>query len=202
MALAGGRRIEYASGDYEWVVRRRGNEFRLVAQDVAARGQFLVARFPVYDLYELNESHGDYYMRTRIPPWRLRSELAQAFRHGWRPTEKGLPPLLLGSAGGCGLEDARFCQHIDDLWTVLDAICRDPDWRVWLGLKSTQFVPPPADVRGLDAGVAARLAEAGGWAVHVRPRSYDGDNTPHLAIGSRSLPYALILEDISEWYRG
>jgi len=203
MAFAGGRRIKYASREYEWVVRQHGNEFRLVAHDVAARGQLLVARFPVYYLCELNESHGEYYKRTRITPGLLRSELAQAFHRGWRPTEKGLPPLLMGSAGGWRLEDASFYQLIDGLWTVLDAICRDLDWRPRVAHNTGEFVPvPPEYVRGLDPELGGRVAEAGELVVYVRPPHYHGDTTPHLAIRSLDWRRDLILEEIAEWHRG
>jgi hypothetical protein len=204
MALAGGRRIKHASREYEWVVRRRRDTFRLVAQDAEARGQLVVARFPVYMFCELNESHGDYYMRTRITPWLLQSKLAQAFQHGWRPTEKGLPPLLIGSAGSWGLEDACFFQLIDGLWTVLDAICRDPDWRVRLGRSNAGDYGqvPPEYVHRLDSRLEGRLAAAGGLYVQVRPRDYHGDATPHLAIYSEAWRRELVLEEIAEWYRG
>ena len=80
MALAGGRRMACDSGEYEWVVRRRGNGFRLVVQDCARRGQFLIAWFPVYVLWEMNESHGDYFIRTRISQALVRGAIADGLR--------------------------------------------------------------------------------------------------------------------------
>jgi hypothetical protein len=225
MALAGGRRIEHesrvyawevrvpggdhdhgrliarASREYEWVVRRRGNEFRLVIQDVAARGQLLVARFPVYVRHLLNESHGEYYTRTRNIPALLHRALDQALGSGWQPTVKGLPPLLLGSAGAW-FNDARQFRLIDDLWTILDAICRDPQWRARLAANAAEFVPvPPEYVRGLDAELPGRLAEVGELVVYVRDSDH-GDGIPHLAIRSLAWGHDLVLEDITEWHRG
>jgi hypothetical protein len=200
MALAGGRRIEHESRVYEWVVCRRGNEFRLVIQDVAARGQLLVARFPVYVLNLRNESHGEYYTRTRNIP-ALRWALDEAIRRGWRPTEKGLPPLPLGSADGW-FHDARQFRLIDDLWTILDAMCRDPEWRARLAGNASEFVPvPPEYVRGLDAGLPGRLAELGELIVYVRDSDH-GDGIPHLAIRSMAWARDLVLEDIAEWHLG
>jgi hypothetical protein len=202
MALAGGRRIEHASREYEWVVRRRGNELRLVAQDVVARGQILVARFPVYCLCLLNEPHGEYYKRTPITPGRIRSELREALRLGWRPLAKRLPRLQVGSAGGWRLEDANFFRLIDGLWTVLDAICRDPKWRAQLVHNAGEFVPvSPEYVNGLSPSLAGRLAEEGELVVYVRDSDH-GDATPHMAIRSLAWRRDLVLEDIAEWHQG
>src|SRR5262249_31600577 len=150
---------------------------------VAARGQLLVARFPVYVHHLLNESHGEYYTRTRSILALLRWALDQALESGWQPTEKGLPPLLFGSAGGW-FDDAKQFRLIDDLWTILDGICRDPEWRARLADNASESVPvPPEYVRGLDPGLPGRLAEVGELVVYVRDSDH-GDGVPHLAIRS------------------
>jgi hypothetical protein len=201
VAFPGGRRLEHEGRTYEWVVRRRGNEFRMVVQDAAARGQLLVARFPVYVLCLLNEPHGEYYVRTRFTPWRLRSAVAGGLGKGWRPTAKGLPPLLLGYGGAWGLDDdPAFYRCIDGLWSVLDAICRDPAWRARLAKNGA--APVPRDyVRGLGAELEERVGPAGELAVHVRALDH-GDTEPHLAIRGLTWGKDLVLEDISDWYGG
>src|SRR5205807_1404455 len=121
--------------------------------DVAARGQLLVARFPVYIHCLPNEAHGSFFIRNRIHAHLLRHSIAEALWRGWRPTEKGLPPFQLGSADGwfgCP-EDRSSLRYIDGLWSVLSAICRDPAWRERLARNASEFVPvPPEYVRGLD----------------------------------------------------
>ena len=61
---------------------------------------------------------------------------------------------------------------------------------------------PPEYVRGLDPELEGRLAEAGALYLHVRPRDYHGDATPHLAIHSAAWRRDLVLEEIAEWHRG
>jgi hypothetical protein len=202
MTSAGARKIEHHSRVYEWVVRQRANEFRLVARDVVARGQLLVTRFPVYVMNLLNEPHGEYFTRTRISADLIRSKFAQAFSCGWRPTVKGLPPLQAGSARGWGPDNPKNFQLIDGLWTVLNAICRDPDWRTRLVHNTAEFVPvPPEYVRNLDRWLESRLADAGELVVYVRALDH-GDTIPHLAIRSLHWGKDVVLEEISEWHQG
>jgi hypothetical protein len=204
MALAGGRQIDYQGRNYEWVVGRSGVDFRIVIQSREIRGQLLIAWHPVYWVGELNEAHGNYYMRSRISPLLLKNLLADAFRHGWRPNQKGLPPFQLGAPSGPWKDPLCTLNCIDALWSLLNAIRQDAAWRRRLIAHSPGTFTPltTEDIRLGDSVLEGPVASVSPLAIHVRTRDYHGDATPHLAIRSLVWNWDVLLEDISDWHPG
>jgi hypothetical protein len=202
MALTGGRVIEYEGHRFEWVVGRRGANYRAVIQNATSRGQLLVAWHPVYWLCEMNEAHGDYYKRTRVGAGLIGELIATGLRAGWRPAAKRLPPCHLGSPGGW-YPGLGGLDVIDGLWALLSGICQEPGWRARLIGNTGEYVPLAADaIRGEGPALAQQVAEAAPLAVHVRPSDNHGDATPHLAVRSLAWGRDVVLEDISDWHPG
>jgi len=199
MTLAGGRRIVCAEGEFEWVVGRRGGgDFRVVVQDALRRGQLLIVLEPVYRLWEQNESWGDYYLRSRIDSDLLRQFIAEGLRRGWRPEAKGVPPFRLG-APSATIEFDCGIALLDALWSVLDAVRSDAAWRERLARNTGEFEPiPPEFPRAVDPALPDRLAAAGRWVIHVRPRDYHGDASLFLAIRSLTWNRDVMLMEFDE----
>ncbi len=208
MALPNARQFDHEGRSFEWVVRRRGNALRVVVQDAQARGQLLVINTRYFDLVMSGEKGGDFYARIAFGPGFLRDRITLALNQGWQPKAKGLP--LFSVADHLELDEfpqpwgmtGFTLERIENLWSVLNAITRDPAWRARLASTYGEVVGvPPEYIIGIDPELWDRLEHSGG--LQVFRTAWDpkgGDNAPCLAIRTSACPIE-VLEDVLHWYR-
>jgi hypothetical protein len=169
MALAQGRAANHKERAYEWVARQRGNTLRVVVQDRAERGQLLIVLLPVFNLYLSGDKGGDFYARIEVNPLSVGQWISEGLAAGWQPTVTGLPPLKLDPDAQARSElpqpwgTTRISpESVEDLWSVLPVILRDPLWRERLmGAFGKAHTLPTTYLLRINPVLAARLAGLG-----------------------------------------
>jgi hypothetical protein len=208
MALAHARPALWEGRVYEWVARRRGNTLRVVVQDRADRGQLLVVLLPVFNIYVSGAKGGDFYARTEVNPQSVGRWVAEGLAAGWQPTAQGLPPLQVDPEARARREFPQpwgttgiAREAVEDLWSVLPVILRDPCWRErLLGAFGRAHPLLLADLRKIDPALAARIAGRGEVDVYLRQWDSYGNTDPYLAIKLRGT-WLEVLHEASTWYK-